>query len=159
MIDGSSIVTLEPGIYVIKDGEFRVGSTAELNGENVGFYLAGETTFFEFGQNTTISLTAPKDGVMAGILFFEQREKATNGVHKIRSNNARLLLGTIYLSKDLLIDANAPVADLSAYTVLIVRSLKLFSGPNLVLNTDYGATDIPVPAGIKGIGNKVSLIK
>ena len=48
----------------------------------------------------------------------------------------------------------------SAYTVIIARQLKLYSGPNLVLNTDYGDTDIPVPSelkGIAGIGDEIVL--
>ena len=60
-----------------------------------------------------------------------------------------MLLGTFYLSQGkLVIDADKPIADRSAYTIIVARQVQLFSGPNLVLNTDYGSTDIPVPAGV-----------
>lgn len=72
-------------------------------------------------------------------------------LHKISSNDANELLGTIYLSKSvLLVDANAAVADESAYTALVVGRLWLREGPTLVLNTDYSVTNVPVPAGLAG---------
>ena len=48
----------------------------------------------------------------------------------------------------LIIDANTPIADKSAYTVLVVQRIDLHAGPNLVLNSDYSATDAPVPPGV-----------
>ena len=157
-IYGNSKVTFRPGIYVIKDGPLIASGGAKLVGEYVGFYLTGSKALFSFTTFTTIALSAPKDGPLAGLLFFEDRNRKTTGRHTINSDNARLLLGTIYLpGSDLIIDANKPVADQSAYTAIVARGLKLFSGPHLVLNTDYGSTDIPVPDGIVGTGEKVIL--
>ena len=74
------------------------------------------------------------------------------------SDNARLLEGTIYLPRGhLYIDADAPIADKSAYTAIIVSRLELFAGPNLVLNADFDATDVPVPEGVGNIGGKIYL--
>ena len=74
------------------------------------------------------------------------------------ADNARMLLGTIYMPQGrLIIDANKPIADKSAYTVLVVQRIDLHSGPNLILNSDYSATDVPVPAGVGPYGNSVQL--
>jgi hypothetical protein len=73
--------------------------------------------------------------------------------HKILSDNARLLLGTIYMPQGrLIIDATKPIADKSAYTVMVVRRIDLHDGPNLVLNSDYSASDVPVPQGVGMFG-------
>ena len=73
--------------------------------------------------------------------------------HKILSDDARLLLGTIYMPQGrLIIDATKPIADKSAYTVMVVRRIDLHDGPNLVLNSDYSATDVPVPKGVGPVG-------
>ena len=70
--------------------------------------------------------------------------------HHINSTNVDVLTGTIYLSRGkLLIDRNSPIAEDLAYTAIIVRQLELTEGPELILNSDYGATDVPVPAGIR----------
>jgi hypothetical protein len=150
MIRGTSTVQLNPGVYIIKDGLFTVSDKASVTGEYVGFYLTGNATMFSFDSGTTIDLAAPKDGPLAGLLFFEDRKVTPLRIHRIGSNNARRLIGTIYLSQGtLLIDANAPVADNSAYTALIVRSLQLQEGPNVVLHSDFDATDVPVPEGLR----------
>ena len=95
---------------------------------------------------------------MAGLLFYEDRNNPLGVSHRITSNNARVLLGTIYLPRStLLIDANSPVADQSAYTAIVAERLILDAGPDLVLNSDYGSTDIPVPGNLSGAGGRIVL--
>jgi len=153
-------VFLNPGIYIIKDGPLIISGNAALVGENVGFYITGSKAKIKFTPDSSISLTAPKDGPLAGLLMFEDASRRTAATHYIQSDDARVLLGTIYLpASNLVVDANSPVADQSAYTAIVALSLKLYNGPHLILNTNYGATDIPVPQNIKGIGNIVTLNK
>ena len=157
-IDGNAKVYMRPGIYVIKDGPLNVDSNAELEGEYVGIYLVGSKSTFRFASNAELDLSAPKDGPLAGLLFFEDRNAPKLRRHDILSNYAHNLLGTIYLPQGrLVVDADNEIADQSAYTAIIVRQLELYAGPNLVLNTDYSATDIPVPDGIVGLGQAVRL--
>ena len=175
-----STVNLLSGVYVIKDGPLIVEKKSVFAGQNVAFFFAGDKAGVRFDADTTISLTAPKDGVMAGLLFFEERtvnapvppepgEKGpaplTEGDMKLReyriiSDNARTLLGTIYLPAGrLIIDSKKPVADQSAYTVIVARRIELYDGPNLVLNTGYSSTDIPVPKGVGPVEGRISLTR
>lgn len=81
--------------------------------------------------------------------MFEARGASEGRKFRISSDNTRVLLGTIYLPKgSLFVDAQKEVADKSAFTVIVARTIKLEHGPNLVLNTDYLSTDVPVPAGL-----------
>ena len=151
VIDGSSQVFLVPGTYVLKDGGLIVTSSATMIGDGVGFYLTGNASPIEFGDKTHISLAAPKSGPLAGLLIFEDRNLPVNLKHEITSDDARKLIGTIYLPVGgLVVNAKNPVADQSAYTAIIAQTLDLNFGPNLILNSDYEATDVPVPAGIAG---------
>jgi Flp pilus assembly protein TadG len=182
-ITNGADVTLASGVFVIKDGPFVVDKGASLRGANVGFYLVGPGSNLTFAADSTISLSAPKDGPLAGLLIFDDPTGASamaippyalpiplvGGLvgkllkgppreHKILSDNARLLLGTIYMPQGrLIIDANKPIADKSAYTVLVVQRIDLHSGPNLILNSDYSASDVPVPPGVGPYGNGVQL--
>lgn len=159
-IAGDIAVRLESGVYIMSGGPLAVGGKARLMGENVGFYLTGSNALINLGPNTSISLTAPKEDNLAGLLFFEDRNVATGEMHRISSNDARLLLGTIYLSRNTLsVDANAPVADESAYTAIIARKLLLDAGPNLVLNSNYSATDIPISNALSGVGGRIVLAR
>ena len=117
-VSGNAQVTFMPGIYVINNGPFIVQNNASISGNNVGFYFTGNAAGLRFDPTTSINLTAPRDGVMAGLLLFEDRS-VNNPVppppgpkgappappygsvpmreYRITSNNAPNLLGTIYL--------------------------------------------------------------
>ncbi|QCK87364.1 hypothetical protein E8L99_17170 [Phreatobacter aquaticus] len=151
-------VRLAPGEYIIKDGSLWVDGGASLSGSYVGFYLTGNASTIRFAAQSTISLSAPRDGALASLLFFEDRAAPVGRRHLISSDDARLLLGTIYLPNGRLrVDANKPVADQSAYTIIVARWMELDAGPNLIMNSSYGATDVPVPNNIGVVGTQVQL--
>ena len=97
---------------------------------------------------------------MAGLLIFASRSGAAGNKHRIQSKNAQKLVGTIYApTGELSIDGDANVGNLSAYTAIVVEKLVLFGGPHVKLNTNYSDTDVPVPDGIKGAGQPISLVE
>jgi Flp pilus assembly protein TadG len=174
--------TLKPGQYAIKDGPLLVGGNVLIrdpknilvaldgdvtfSGTNVSFYFVtsnakaslDKVARIAFFKSSHISLTAPKIGAMAGILFYEDRSTGTEIQHFVTSDDTRMLLGTIYLPKGLLlVDASKPVADKSAYTIVIAHKFWLSEGPTMVLNANYAATDIPVPDGVGPNASKALL--
>jgi Flp pilus assembly protein TadG len=190
-VTNGAVVTLAKGTYIIKGGPLIVDKGGILNGTDVSIYLSGRTANLTFAADSTINLSAAKDGPLAGLLIFDDPSGASapaippfplpipivgellgglgglvGGLlppgppreHKILSDNARTLLGTIYMPQGrLIIDASKPIADKSAYTVLVVRRIDLHAGPNLILNSDYSATDVPVPKGVGPYGSNVML--
>lgn len=160
--------TLTDGVYIIKNGPLSVKRNGELHGKRVGFFLTGKDALINFEKETVIELSGPRTGPLAGLLFYEDRnvvaaDKSTvieldpEGLpkpqeHRIRSDNARELVGTIYIPRNrLLVDGDKPIASESAYTVIIAREFVLAEGPEIVLNTDYSLSDVPVP---EGVGNR-----
>lgn len=157
-VNDKSDVHLAPGVYVIRDGQLKVGLGARLYGEGVTFFLDGEDATFLFEPASIVHLTAPKEGLMAGLLFFESKEADEDNVNVILSSNARELLGTIYLPRSTLQVATLmPVGDKSAYTAIVARRIAMSGSPTLVLNADYADTDVPVPDGIGPTGGQVFL--
>lgn len=147
-IEKNAVVTLSPGIYVITGGKLEVKDHAQLVGDHVNFYFADDAAVLDFDEDTTIDLSAPADGLMAGILFYGSRLAVTGRDFTIKSENARRLLGTIYLPKGTLkIEAEGNVAEESAYTVIVAEQIEVKEA-NLVINSDYGGTDVPVPEGV-----------
>lgn len=158
VVTKGSHVTLREGTYVMKQGPLIVEKGSTLTGDYVGFYFTGDLATLRFAFDSTISLSAPKTGAMAGLLIFGDPKASLVDKFRIYSDNARKLLGTIYLPRGgLYVDANKPIADQSAYTVIVARTIELNSGPNLVLNANYGSTDVPVPAGLGPNGARVTL--
>ena len=120
-IKGSAVATLTPGVYVMNNGPLIVQDSATLIGVSAGVYFTGNEGGLRFDPNTTITMTAPLTGVMAGFIFFEDRTVSSpvppppgpNGSpppppygsqpmrqYQISSNNASQFLGTFYLPAD-----------------------------------------------------------
>lgn len=164
-ITGGASVTLLPGTYIIKNGSLIVDMGSTVTGAGVGFYLTATPPFgwltfpnIYLGSDTHISISAPTSGAMAGILFFEDRSLPSGALHSILSNDARNLLGTFYLSRGFLgVAATSPVADKSAYTIIVANAILLYGGPELILNTNYSATNVPVPQGVGAKNGVISL--
>lgn len=185
LIVDSGKASLRPGEYIVAGGPLMVTNNGTLKGDHVGFYLAGDDAKIQFDYDANIDVSAPREGVMAGLLLYsspfeeklgetmemvESRTSAdlqiarsamrqADGLkwpdHTIRSDNARRMVGTIYLPNGkLLIDGRNPIADRSEYTVIIADTFELQDGPNLVLRTDYHLTDIPVPDGVGPVAEK-----
>ncbi len=185
LIVDSGKAMLSPGEYIVTGGPLMVTNNGTLQGDHVGFYLAGDDAKIQFDYDANIDVSAPREGPMAGLLLYSSpfeemladtftTAEATSGTdlqlassmlrtadglkwpdHTIRSDNARRMVGTIYLPNGKLpIDGRNPIADRSEYTVIIADTFELQDGPNLVLRTDYHLTDIPVPEGVGPVTEK-----
>jgi hypothetical protein len=67
----------------------------------------------------------------------------------ISSNRVRELLGTIYIpGSELYISAAGNVAQDSAWSVIVAKSLTLDKNPVLVINKNYVGSGVPVPQGV-----------
>jgi hypothetical protein len=131
---------------------------AALTGENVSFRFVGPKAGFRFAETAIVSLGAPKEGPMAGFLFYRDPGPQP-GDFVIGTDLATKLLGTTYLpGATLSVDVIGLVAAQSAYTVIVADRIDI-RGAELVVNSDYGATDIPVPRGVGPTGGKVTLTK
>ncbi|WP_342150401.1 pilus assembly protein TadG-related protein [Methylorubrum sp. SB2] len=186
-ITKKAVVTFNPGIYVFKDGPLIVDKEATLSGTDVGLFFTGNNSGLLFDKKTTVSLTAPTTGPMAGLLMSEDASVTSlfdpvglvdtlagdsiaptppplvtptqpMRIYRIISDNARTMLGTIHLPYGrLVIDSQRPVADMSAYTVVVARQINLYEGPNLYLNANYSGTSVPVPKGVGPVSGRLLL--
>ncbi len=155
-IVGPAVVTFSAGEYIIKDGPFKISGLAFARGKNIGFFLTGDNSVIDFTGGALVEFAGREAGDMAGLLFFEDRAVAAGRQHRINTLITKELTGTIYLpNSNLIIDPTARIGDKSAYTAIIVNQLELRDGPELVLNTNYGATKVPVPSGIKSAADAV----
>ncbi|HEV7255880.1 MAG TPA: pilus assembly protein TadG-related protein [Mesorhizobium sp.] len=179
--DGSE-VTFEPGIYVIKDGTLKAHGASTFKGEGVAFVFFGEKATLDLKNDTTVALSAPTEGLMAGILAYA-RPAAKSRDFKIQSQDAQKLVGTVYLPADSLVvggdEDGDGVCDVgvgelpivgqtlcesdlgaaSSWTAIVADKLEVTSGATLVLNSDYENSDVPVPQGLGPNSAKVSLAR
>ncbi len=171
-------VEADPGIYIISGGKLDVENNAKFHGEHVSFYFADDAATLLFKDKAEVELSAPKDGLMAGILLYENPSAPEGRDFEIASGSVRELLGTIYLPRGIFEGKDQNIAETvhnavggvvgavgvslptigaaSAYTVIVANRIDL-RGVNLVINANYSATDIPVPDGVGPHSQQVRL--
>ncbi|MFT5511041.1 MAG: hypothetical protein ACI89J_004141, partial [Hyphomicrobiaceae bacterium] len=158
-IDGSSQVFLEPGLYIIKDGELHAHGQSGVKGSDVSIFL-DKNAKLKFDKDTSIDLEASKSGEMPGLLIFASREQINGTKHKIESKKAQKMVGTLYFPTSTLeigsfYSEGAAVGSAAAYTAVVAHRVKIKNKSSLVLNSDYALTDVPVPEGIRGVAQPV----
>jgi Flp pilus assembly protein TadG len=131
-------------------------SNAVITGDDV-VMLFGPSIAASFLDNAQVRLTARKSGPYAGFLIATTRNNTQP--FTITSNNVSELLGTVYIpNATLVVDTTGSVAQNSAWSIVVARSIQMRHNPNLVINTDYAGSGVPVPGGV-GPSQKVSLVK
>ena len=93
----SGTVTLQPGVYVIQSGDFKVNANANVSGDGVTIYLAGSSRVSMNG-NATVSLSAPTSGTYSGVLMYGDRT-SIGGQSTFNGTATSLLTGALYFPK------------------------------------------------------------
>ena len=68
-VGGTSVVTLEPGIYIFKDGPLKVNAGASLIGNGVTIILTGANSSADFLGHASLHLSAPTSGPTEGMVI------------------------------------------------------------------------------------------
>lgn len=80
IVNGAA-VKLRDGVFVFRDKPLIVRDGASLTGEAAGLFFAGQKANFTFERASTISLKAPTDGPLAGLLVFGSRSQSSSLVY------------------------------------------------------------------------------
>ena len=151
---------LLPGTHYFKGGTLTIQGNGVLEGSNVTLIFDNDATF-NFTDTSSIDLTGSQSGTYAGFVILTTR--ANTNAFTISSNNARRLEGAVYIPSATLdvTGTSNNVADQSAWTVVVAKSLQLTGSPNLVINANYSSSTVPVPAGVGSnyVSGKVTLTK
>lgn len=87
-------VSLNPGIYIVEGGDFRLNANTFVQGSGVFFYLA-DGVEMNFNGTADMDLAAPTTGPYAGMLVFGSRT-ATTMSHTINGDAGVVMDGAIY---------------------------------------------------------------
>ncbi|WP_429912678.1 pilus assembly protein TadG-related protein [Glycocaulis sp.] len=88
-------VHLEPGVYIVDGGAFRLNGGAHVTGDDVTIYLTNNATV-QMNGNADIFLSAPETGEYAGVLFWGDRDNAANTTAQFNGTAASSLKGALY---------------------------------------------------------------
>ena len=148
-IAGNSDVVLAAGIYVIKDGPLSTLDTSKVGGEEIMFFLTGSDAVIRFEDKSSLTLTAPTAGDMAGILVFQDRNYSGN--HVWDSDAPTELYGTIYLPEGrLLSQSSNSITPISSCNVLIAKSLRFRFRSGVSIDLGQTRCQDYLPAAVLG---------
>ena len=146
-VEKTATLQLGPGDHYFLKGKLEMKDTANLIGTDVVMIFDSKSDL-KFGDQSVIRLDGRKTGPYAG--FVIATTNANTGIFEISSDHARELLGTIYVpSEQLLVTGTGNnVADQAAWTVIVAKSIAMSGTPNLVINSNYAGSSVPVPQGV-----------
>ena len=144
-VTGNATLILDPGEHYFK-GQLEFNGNSKLRGDDVVLIFDPDRAF-SFDQKADIELTARKSGPLAGFLIATGRNNTKR--FTISSSKVRELLGTIYIpGSEFYISSSGNVAQDSAWSVIVAKSLTLDNNPVLVINNNYAGSNVPVPEGV-----------
>ena len=146
-LTGYAQLVLSPGEHYFTHGSFDVQDFAQITGTDVVLIFKGQYNM-NFKGSAGLWLEGRQSGIYAGFALITDR--SFKGNFKVNSDNARRLHGTLYLPNAILdvSGTDNKVADRSPWTVVIANQIKVDGSANLVINTDYKSSSIPVPRGV-----------
>jgi Putative Flp pilus-assembly TadE/G-like len=75
-------ITLNPGVYIMKDGQFAVNSGSSVNGKDVMIALVGTDSYLSLLSQSATMLTSPRNGIYKNIQFMSDRDLSTSQHNK-----------------------------------------------------------------------------
>ncbi|WP_162561135.1 TadE/TadG family type IV pilus assembly protein [Methylobacterium terrae] len=144
---GNATLVLAPGDHYFVGPGLSVGGQSTITGSDVVVILRGLLSA-QITGNAVLQLEGRKSGPYAGFVLITDRSYF--GDVEISTSNARRLLGTVYLpNASLTVNGNNNrVADQSPWTVVVARTIRTMGSANLFINSNYGGSSVPVPAGV-----------
>jgi len=159
------VANLNPGLYIIQDGDLKVDSQSTLNAPvGVVFYLTGNLSNVDIGSGGTVTLNAPKTGKgvgdaanYEGFAFMQSRTTGIGNVNYISSGGDVNINGAFYApNQNLTVWANGDMNGASSYFPIIVDTLEMSGNAALYVKLDYEAAGYPEPGALKTEG-KITL--
>ncbi len=129
----TTTLNFAPGLYILEDaGTLDIGAQATVTGIGVSFYIsANNTKSIKINAGADVTLKAPPDGELPGVLLYHDRNSTSNVIHKINGGADMTLEGIIYFPKHDLEFAGGSTLDTTS--TMIVADTVTFTG-----NTEIG---------------------
>jgi hypothetical protein len=140
-LDLRGTVTLDPGIYVIKNGPLKINSQAAVSGKGIVFYMTGTDAGFDINGGDAIDIHASSFGVYRGILLMLDGASNPGGENKLNGNSGGTLVGAIYApTQKVTVNGTAGFGQNSPFMPIIADQVKI-SG-NATVNVSITETEV-----------------
>src|SRR5262249_2667408 len=147
-IASSAKATFNSGNYIIRDGQFNTGSSAQVTGQNVFFYLTGSNANLDQGSSSQMNFTAPNSGTYKGVLFFQSRT-ANTSANRFGGSSTDVIQGAVYFPNGTAeINCSGSGGASGDYTVWVVKRLQIDSSAHLQVMSNYSGSATTLADGL-----------
>jgi Flp pilus assembly protein TadG len=97
-VNAGASLTMNPGVYILVNGNFKDQGGGSVSGTGVTVYLTGSGNGYgtvTISGNSTITLTAPTSGETAGIVFWVDKNAPSNGKNNVTGGSTLAVTGAI----------------------------------------------------------------
>ena len=149
--------TLDPGLYIVKDGTFTLTGGAQITGDGVTFFLTGTNAGVVWSGGGSYHLSAMKTGELAGFVVYLDPNALAASKSVISGGGATYYEGVMYFpNQKLEISGTGSVTTPSPFTAFVANNILFSGGSTLTIGIDKTKTDIPIPTGLyNGTGGPV----
>jgi len=127
-VQGTSLVTLQPGNYFIKDGLFSLTGTSVLAGMDVSIFMTGALAQIKVEGNSLTALSATSAGPLKGMLIVQMPDAVLE--NKWNSTLPSIMTGVLYMPNGKFhLDTEINVATESGCFVVIADEIHIHKGP------------------------------
>lgn len=134
-VNNGGTLNFEPGLYVLDSAALSISGT--VTGEDVSFYLtenSGQGDNISISSDADVTLSAPSDGEMPGVLFYQDRNGPSNINHNFTGQASLGLEGILYFpNQDLTFSGGSETDPVPA---IIVANTVDFTGDTNTGNFD-----------------------
>jgi Flp pilus assembly protein TadG len=151
-LNAGAVVTLNPGIYFLDQGDLSVSASATLKGTGVTLIFTSSTmtnwATATISGGATINLTPPSTGPTAGLVMFGDRNIPVGTSFKFNGGASQYLGGAIYFPTGAVTYAGGAGTNTSC--TQIIGDTVIFTGnSDLAINCSGYGTKAFGPAGVR----------
>ena len=98
-ITTNGTATFNPGLYILDAAALSIGGQSTVNGIDVSFYLTengGPNDDITIAGGANVTLSAPSNGDLPGILFYQDRNATGNITHNLTGGATMQIEGIVY---------------------------------------------------------------
>lgn len=140
-------VTMAPGVYVFRDGEFEVRAGATLKGDGVTILLVGDSSTRFINQGgANLLITAPSEGPFAGFVITQAPTSIPLKSNEITGGGIMDINGVVYFPKQpLLIGGNGVIGDYSSLFAILADTIEVQGTGTLIIHisNEYKSVYLP----------------
>lgn len=156
VIKANSTIIMRPGVYVMKDGPFRIDSNSTVDGQEVTIAFTGSDSSLYLGSGAIVRLTSPTSGTYMNIQFYQDKASSTD-VWATMLGDIRLEYdGVMYFpTQDVWIGGGSVIMSKSPTWIMVAK--KLWFQDNSVIDVwQENSRNLPVkPSGRIELGPRL----